>query len=219
MTITALRRMTCDEVHVAVEGFAVEYAEDWHAWLAVPAATRPQQLGRILRRWQAVRPRTPRRSRADGTHDPPFLDDVMVEARRPLKALRDMTVRGAPAMTPRQAAAIDELWAILATGLVLEEAATCVGISKATALLTDGRIGPCLDSTLQGALQVGRPRTPGAWLAVLAGVGEDIAAFERQQGRRLDECVPARYRDLEVGRLYDMVFGPRQEGRARRRRR
>lgn len=209
VTVTALRRMTCDEVRAAVEGFSARYAADWEAWLATPETVRPQALGGTLRRWQAVRPCTPRRSRADGSHAAPYLDDVLVDARSSLDALADLSVRGAGAVTAAQAAAMRGLWAVLERGLVLDGRATCVGISKATALLTDGRIGPCLDSNLRRALRIRRPPTPAAWIEVLAGVAEDIAAFERRRDRPLRDCVPARYRHLEDGRLYDMVFGPR----------
>jgi hypothetical protein len=201
--------MTCDEVRAAVEGFSPRYAADWEAWLATPEADRPSVFGRILRGWQAVRPLTPRRSRADGTHPAPFLDDVLADARRPLEGLRGLAVRTATAATPAHSLAIYDLWGVLERGLALDGRATCVGISKATALLTNGRIGPCLDSKLQHALGIKRPPTPAVWLAVLAAVAEDIGAFERGQGHPLRDCVPVRYRHLEDGRLYDMVFGPR----------
>lgn len=85
--------------------------------------------------------------------------------------------------------------------------ASCVGISKAVLLLTDGRIGPALDSQVRTWLGISKPKTAAAWIGVLEGVSEDIAEFEARNGP-LRDAVPARFAHLAYGRLYDMAFGP-----------
>ena len=74
--------------------------------------------------------------------------------------------------------------------------------------MTDGRIGPALDSQVRQKLGVGRPATCREWLQILQDVGEDIAMFESAHGP-LAKAVPARFARIEYGRLYDMALGPR----------
>jgi hypothetical protein len=86
--------------------------------------------------------------------------------------------------------------------------ASCVGITKAVLLLTDGRIGPAFDSQVRRRLGVARPTTYREWLQALEEIGEDIAVFESAHGP-LTKAVPAHFAQIPYGRLYDMALGPR----------
>jgi hypothetical protein len=86
--------------------------------------------------------------------------------------------------------------------------ATCVGVTKAILLLTDGRIGPAFDSQVRRKLGVARPSNCAEWVKNLEEIGEDLAAFERVNGP-ISRAVPAEFAGLAYGRLYDMALGPR----------
>lgn len=204
MAITALSRMSPHEVHDAVAGFSPEYVSDWQEWVARPD---PETFGQILRRWQATRPEPMRRTRREAQHPPPFLDDLLARSEPALEALAELNVTTIVTRSPGQERALLDLWDLFSR-LTVTKLATCVGISKAVMLLTNGRIGPALDSRVRAATGVARPTTSGQWIRVLEFVRDDIAGFERLYGP-LSSAVPRQFRDIEYGRLYDMALGPR----------
>lgn len=207
MAVEAIRNKTPRQIRSAVNAFKAPYVKDWDAWIGAGLEDRPQLFGRILRKWQATRPVAMRRLRAEAEHGPPFLDDLLESAAEPLRALAELTVLTIAHRTPEQDEALNALWRILSR-LPTCGAASCVGITKAVLLLTDGRIGPAFDSQVRSKLGVGRPGTCREWLQTLQDVGEDIAEFESSHGR-LTRAVPARFAQLAYGRLYDMALGPR----------
>jgi hypothetical protein len=207
VVVEAIRGKTPRQVRAAVNGFAGRYVEDWQAWLAANQDTRPELFGRILRRWQATRPVAMRRLKAEAQHGPPFLDDLLQWAAEPLSALKDLTVLTLARRSPRQDEALIALWEIFA-GLPTAGLASCVGITKAVLLLTDGRIGPAFDSKVRSQLGVERPAMCRDWIQILEHIGDDIAVFESIHGP-LTKAVPSRFMHLAYGRLYDMALGPR----------
>ena len=207
MTIEVLRRMTPTEVRAAVNGFSARYVKDWDAWLAANHNARPELFGRTLRKWQATRPLAMRRLRVEAHHGAPFLDDLLESTTRPLSVLGDLTVMTVEARTQQHEEALTDLWDVFSR-LPTDRRASCVGITKAVLLLTDGRIGPALDSRVRSATGVRPPTTCGDWLQILEDVRDDIVAFESAHGP-LSKAVPARHAHLAYGRLYDMALGPR----------
>jgi hypothetical protein len=207
VTIEAIRHKTPRQIAAAVNGFAIRYVEDWEYWVAAHSDARPDVFGRILRKWQATRPLAMRRLKREAAHEPPFLDDVLESAAEPLRALGDLTLVTIACRTPKQNEALTTLWTIFSL-LPTSGVASCVGITKAVLLLTDGRIGPAFDSQVRQKLGVERPRTCREWLQILVEVGEDIAIFESVHGP-LAKAVPSRFAQLAYGRLYDMALGPR----------
>lgn len=207
VAVDSIRTKTPGQVRAAVGGFSARYVADWDAWLAAPLYARPELFGRTLRKWQATRPLAMRRLRAEAQHGAPFLEDLLESATEPIVMLGDLTVLTVTQRTPQQDGALAALWEVFSrlptTGL-----ASCVGITKAILLLTDGRIGPAFDAQVRAKLGVGRPATSQAWLQILERIGEDIAAFESVHGP-LVAAVPARFAHLAYGRLYDMALGPR----------
>jgi len=140
------------------------------------------------------------------SHRPPFLDDLLKSATEPLREA-GLTVLTIANRTPEQEQALIILWTIFSQ-LPTSGAASCVGITKAVLLLTDGRIGPAFDAEVRRKLGVGRPATWREWLQNLEDVGEDIVAFESLHGS-LTKAVPIQYAHFTYGRLYDMALGPR----------
>jgi hypothetical protein len=199
--------MTPAQVSDAVSGFAPTYVNDWDWWLTVPTQRRPAVLGQILRRWQATRPQPMRRTRADASHAAPYLDDLFDDAQASISVLADLDLATIGGRTEAQESSLRALWGnfsrLTATG-----EATCVGITKAILLVTDGRIGPAFDSTVRARLKLERPKYSLDWLTSLDRIADDIATFESRHGS-LVAAVPQRFQHLAVGRLYDMALGPR----------
>jgi hypothetical protein len=203
--VEALRHKTPAQVRSDVAGFSQRYVRDWENWLGTGAAARPALFGRILRKWQAARPGAVRRLRNEQRHDAPFLDDLLADADGPLRELAGITIVTIGGRTTAQGQALEKLWRIFSR-LRTGGPATCVGITKAILLLTDGRIGPAFDSRVRKSLRVRRPETCAEWLEDLESIAEDIAAFERAH-RPLKTAVPVSFAHLEYGRLYDMALG------------
>ncbi len=199
--------MTSREVRDAVNAFSTRYVTDWNQWLAVRPNDRARLFGVILRRWQATRPRPMRRIRTEATHKPPYLEDLLESARRPVRDLRDLTVTTIGKRTTEQSFALAALWDLF-SGLTAIERASCVGISKSVMLVTEGRIGPAFDSNVQARLGLPKPATSREWIDCIERIAEDIAAFEAENGQ-LASVVSRRFANLADGRLYDMALGPR----------
>jgi hypothetical protein len=206
MPVEVLREMTPSDVRVAVDGFSPTYAADWETWLNAPLKARPELFGRTLRKWQATRPREMRRLRSEANHGAPFLEDLLELATEPIRVLVDLDVMTVGQRTRQQDEALNGLWRTFSQ-LTTTELASCVGITKAVLLLTDGRIGPAFDSNVQKRLS--RPETCDAWVRLLEEIGEDIAVFESAHGP-LAQVVPSRFAQVGYGRLFDMILGPRE---------
>lgn len=207
VVIDALRTMSPSELRSKVNGFATGYVEDWKTWLAAGHDRRPELFGRILRRWQATRPQAMRRLRRETNHEAPYLEDLLEAAAEPLRTLESITLLKIAQRKPAQNEALNVLWNIFSR-LPTSGVSSCVGITKAVLLLTDGRIGPAFDSQVRKKLGVGRPETCREWLQRLEDIGEDIAAFEAMHDQ-LADAVSSHFAQLGYGRLYDMALGPR----------
>jgi GrpB-like predicted nucleotidyltransferase (UPF0157 family)/mannose-6-phosphate isomerase-like protein (cupin superfamily) len=148
-----------------------------------------------------------RRPKAEAKHEPPFIEDLLDEARPHLKALGDLTVRDLALATSERIDALHRLWATFSQ-LPQRGTASCVGITKATMLLTNGRIGPAFDSMVRKKLGLkDHLKSSDEWIGVLREISEDILAFEKQHGT-LAEIVPDQFAEYQVGRIYDMVLVP-----------
>jgi hypothetical protein len=154
--IVAIRHKTAAQLRADVDGFAPRYVDDWDRWLGMSRQERPMLLGRILRKWQATRPRPMRRLRDEAQHGAPFLDDLLEDAAEPLGVVASCSLVTIADRTARQEEAFRMLWANFAR-LPLSGGPSCVGITKAVLLLTEGRIGPALDSRVRVKLGVARP--------------------------------------------------------------
>ena len=207
MKTCVLRDMAPDEVRRRLEAFTASYVVDWEDWLGVAESNRVSKFASILRSWNATRPLPMRRPRAEASHEPPYIEDLLDEAVPHLEVLSDLTVTGLALATPDHINALHGLWAAFSK-LPQKGSASCVGITKAIMLLTNGRIGPAFDSIVRKQLGLkDHLKSSEEWIGVLRGISEDILAFEKQHGR-LADIVPYRLVGYHVGRLYDMVLGP-----------
>ena len=142
------------------------------------------------------------------THESPYLDDLIAWAEPHLSEIPELDMGNIEGMTSEQARALEGLWDIFSR-LPSRGSASCVGITKAILLLTDGRIGPALDSMVMKNLAIPRPAAADEWVAVLRAISEDLRGFEEKNGVKLSSVVPERFAHLAPGRLYDMALGPR----------
>jgi hypothetical protein len=207
MKVSLLREMTPGEVKRKLGEFTAGYVLDWENWLQAADAKRVSTFASILRSWQATRPLPMRRPRAEASHEPPHIEDLLDEANPHLKALGDLNVSGLDVASSEQINALHGLWATFSK-LPQRGTASCVGITKAIMLLTNGRIGPAFDSIVRKKLGLKHHlKTSEEWVGVLRGISQDIVAFEKRHGN-LTDIVPVQLAKYHVGRLYDMVLGP-----------
>jgi hypothetical protein len=208
-SVLAIQTMTPEQVAGAVSAFAGRYVEDWSQWLNVTPSRRAYLFGQILRRWQATRPLPMRRTRIEGGHEPPYLEDLLESADLRVRSLDGLTVSMVRDRTSIQDATLGGLWRTF-VDLPSSGVASCVGITKAIMLVSNGRIGPAFDSQVRERLGLPRPTSGREWIACLEAIADDIAAFETAHGP-LASAVPAQFAHLADGRLYDMALGPRGE--------
>ena len=207
MEVSVLRAMKPDEVRAKLGAFTAPYVTDWENWLQADQSDRVARFAAILRSWQATRPLPLRRPRAEASHEPPFIEDLLAEVAPQLEVLGDVTVADLATASPAQFAALHGLWAVFSK-LPQRGTASCVGITKAVMLLTYGRIGPAFDSLVRKALGLkDHLRSSEEWVGSLLGISADIRAFEAEHGK-LADIVPKSFATYHVGRLYDMVLGP-----------
>jgi hypothetical protein len=112
VAVEFIRNRTPAQIRRAVTGFATRYVDDWDTWLGAQANARPELFGRILRKWQATRPRAMRRLAAEADHGAPFLDDLLDSAVEPLRVLAGLTVLTISARTREQDEALAEMWRV-----------------------------------------------------------------------------------------------------------
>jgi hypothetical protein len=208
--VVFLRRMNPAQVRLRFEGFDLSYADDWQSWLdtldrnqlgSEPIA---MEFERIMKRWNALRPRAILRCRAHSIGDGPYLDDIISRADKLAHDLQAISVREIRGRTAAQTETLMKLWHLFAR---LPQKGICgaVGITKAVMLLTSGWIGPALDSHVRASLAVDQPLDPQEWLEILQAVAEDIEAFELEHSIALEQLVPRPLGPVAIGRAYDMV--------------
>jgi GrpB-like predicted nucleotidyltransferase (UPF0157 family)/mannose-6-phosphate isomerase-like protein (cupin superfamily) len=199
--------MTPDEVRRKLGEFTAGYVLDWESWLQVTDAKRVSTFASILRSWKATRPLRMRRPRAEALHEPPHIEDLLDQASQHLEVLGDLTLTDIALASSGQINALHGLWSTFSK-LPQKGTASCVGITKAIMLLTNGRIGPAFDSIVRKKLGLkDHLKTSEEWIDVLCGISEDILAFEKRHGN-LTDIVAAQLAKYQIGRLYDMVLGP-----------
>jgi hypothetical protein len=176
-------------------------------------------FGVVLRRWQACRPNRMRRPRGEAQHDPPYLEDLVIEANPSVLALREFDMSVAATFTPLAQLALERLWGIFERlcyhGRSRNGLAGVVGISKAVLLLTEGRVGPAFDSNVRRNLGIPTPENAREWIRALQVASSDIQAFTSANHCTLQEAVPTSFANLHSGRIHDMALGPRSTGASR----
>ena len=92
MKTCVLRDMAPDEVRRRLEAFTASYVVDWEDWLGVAESNQVSKFASILRSWNATRPLPMRRPKAESSHEPPYIEQLIDEAEPHLKVLGDLCV-------------------------------------------------------------------------------------------------------------------------------
>ena len=92
MMTCVLRDMALVEVRRKLEHFTASYAADWEQWLLVAESKRVSKFAAIMRAWNATRPLAMRRTKAEASHEPPYIEQLIDEAEPHLKILGDLCV-------------------------------------------------------------------------------------------------------------------------------
>jgi hypothetical protein len=217
MVMPGIADYTGAEFEQRLGRFRRSYVTDWDARVRVVEEGRSveSELGRILRGWQACRPNTMRRTRDEHQHAPPFLEDLTAQASPHVLALSSFDVASPSCYTAEARRALNGLWNVFVElsyrGIARDGKAGIVGISKASLLLTMGRVGPAFDSLVRSRTGVGNVLDAEHWIEALSWVTRDIVRFTRANGCTLQEAAPSQFRHLASGRLYDMALGPGTE--------
>src|SRR5271157_4353935 len=106
MKTCVLRDMAPDEVRRRLEAFTASYVVDWEDWLGVAESNQVSKFASILRSWNATRPLPMRRPKAESSHEPPYIEQLIDEAEPHLKVLGDLCVTDLASATPAQIAAL-----------------------------------------------------------------------------------------------------------------
>jgi hypothetical protein len=127
----------------------------------------------------------------------------------PLRLLGAANLRSFHTSGPALTQAISGLWQIFESGLCGRGRATEVGVTKAILLVTKGRIGPAFDSNVKMELNAWHVLGWKPYLGALTDLADDLAIFEARESAKLEELATRAGRPAEVGRVMDMVLGPR----------
>ena len=202
-----------EEISRILEKYESDDAQQWLSWVHLHRSGEPEEISEefsgMLRKWKACRPYRVRRSRKEKAHRAPFMDDILDEAASHLDNLSDFELAGTPVIGDSHARSLGNLRNIF-KHLCYKDSpdegkAGIVGISKATMMLTDGRIGPVFDSIVREKLKTGDIPDAESWIAALEAVGEDIHRFEVDNGCSLRECIPAHLSEFHTGMIYDII--------------
>ena len=146
-------------------------------------------------------------TKAEASHEPPYIEQLFDEAEPHLKILGDLCVTGLGRCDPDQINALHGLWATFSK-LPQKGSASCVGITKAILLLTNGRIGPAFDSTVRKKLGLrDHLRSSEEWVESYEE-SPRTSSPSSSNTENLPTSCPIDSRKYHIGRLYDMVLGP-----------
>ena len=205
-------KLSTEEFQASVRRFDKKYVSDWSEWLITDPIARPKKLAQILRKWQACRPNTLRRSSQEIGYTGPFIEDLILQAEDNISALASFDIANQKSFSKETYCNLTHLWNIFEElsykGNARGGKAGVVGISKAVLLLTDGQVGPAFDSKVVSHLDIKQPSNPKQWCKALRIVNEDIAFFERANEVAFRDAIPEEYVELNNGRIYDMALGP-----------
>lgn len=207
-----IANLSIEKFQTRINRFAPQYVNDWNCWLNTPADARSRKLGMVLRRWQACRPNSMRRTQAENQHEAPYLEDLVNQAEQYIQMLQGFNIQDDGSFSNQNCGALAQLWSIFQNlsyhGRARNGLAGVVGISKAVLLLSDGRIGPAFDSEVRGHLGIGNVVDSTQWIGALKIASQDIEAFERNNRTTIHQATPQQYAHLNTGRIYDMALGP-----------
>jgi hypothetical protein len=209
-----IRNLTIQQFKERLNRFDKSYISDWNEWINSYGHDNEMAyiFGTILRRWQACRPNSMRRSENENDHEPPYLEHLLHRSSAFVDNLVAFDLRNINTFSDNSEYSLKQLWNIFSDlsyrGTARNGKAGVVGISKAVLLLTKGRVGPAFDSKVRHNLNINAIDNSQQWIKALKYVSEDIILFERKNNCSIYDATPDIFSTLEAGRIYDMALGP-----------
>jgi hypothetical protein len=212
-----IRNLSIQQFQERLNRFDTSYVIDWNEWIDSFNNNYNYNevayiFGMILRRWQACRPNSMRRSQNENDHEPPYLEHLLNRSSTFVDNLVAFDLRNKNSFCDDSEHSIKQLWNIFTdlsySGKARNGKAGVVGISKAVLLLTKGRVGPAFDSKVRQNLSIKAINNAQQWINALKYVTEDIMSFEQKNNCSIYDATPNKYSSLHVGRIYDMALGP-----------
>lgn len=203
--------LTSGDVVARVRAFNMRYVQDWRDWLRVSRGCEflseevpievAKEFKRIMGKWQACRPRRLRSAFE--------LQRTLAAAVTPLSLIGRSSLRCFESPGRPLVDAMADLWRVFEDGLCEQSKASEVGVTKAILLVTKGRIGPAFDSNVKACLNAGYVTGPKTHLKALSAIARELGQFETRESKRLEDLALEAGRPADVGRIIDMVLGPR----------
>jgi hypothetical protein len=208
MKIEFLRNKNEEEVRALISGFARSYCYDLHHFAntnseyGLASHEAAMALADLLKKWTACRPVS------ISTDLQPILKDLETE----FTMISGLDLRNLRNASANEKGAIDHIWSKLTNELCKPKKLTGVAPSKAMLIITNGRLGPALDSRARAVLGLSSDNivTGVQYRTILEAISEDLLIFEETISPiRIETLVPKHWQPVLVGRAYDMVAGPR----------
>ncbi len=207
MKVEFLRTKQVDEIKGLISGFSSRYATDLKDFTVTTkkygfaSQQTADHLCRILRKWQACRP-----SRVNNNLLPLF-----IQLAPDFATIKSLNLRNIRHASPKENIAITRIWSALTNQICNNREMADVAASKTLLILTNGQLGPALDSNARKILGLSRIQSPEDYLTLLHSISDDINAFEKANAPiLLENLVPEYWLPVSVGRAYDMAIGPRE---------
>jgi hypothetical protein len=208
---SVLRALSKDKAILNICSFRHSYVTHWNEWMSIATSFRdggellyPRYAAKFrhtLGRWQACRPRTMRPATE--------MIEILKSATFSLEVLRTTDLRTFRNPDADQARALSELWDVFKRGLCTTGEPGEAGVTKAIMLVTEGRIGPALDSNVKAHLGIHSIPSGSDLVEILRFIATDLYSFEEAHQLNVESLVPEERGPVAVGRAVDMILGPK----------
>jgi len=206
MKIEFLRNKQKEEVRDLIQGFSFRYVTDLNDFAKSSkqygfiSPETAEHLHQLLRKWQACRPSSVNKD----------LLPLLMELDADLTTIATIDLRNIRHASSKQREAIARIWSTLINQICENRQLAEVATSKTILILTNGRLGPALDSKVRDTLSISRIQNSDDYFDFLLAISEDIAIFEEKSSPiHLEDLISEECHPVAVGRAYDMAAGPR----------
>lgn len=205
MHINVLRNRDVKEIRSLIQNFSFRYIHDVknfsvtaseYGLISLEAS---ENLIKLLKKWQACRPSSVQED----------VLSILKSIHEDYKTIELIDLRNICYATPNEITAITRIWSTLVGKLCFNRTIAEVAASKTFLIITNGRIGPALDSNARRVLNIPRIQKSEDYISLLLAISEDIAAFENSNKIQLEDLVPKEWHPIFIGRVYDMIVGPK----------
>ncbi len=206
MKIEYLRNKTEEEVRASILGFSRNYRYDLHHFtnttnkFGLISHQSAMSLSGLLKKWTACRPSSVSKNIL------PLLNELEAD----FTTISGLDLRNIRKASLNEKDALNQIWSKLVNLVCVPKKLTGVAPSKVILIVTNGKLGPALDSHARAVLGLPEINTAAQYLTILNAISEDIAAFEDAHSQIfIEKFVPKEWQPVFIGRAYDMAVGPR----------